>query len=146
MLRRECDNLSGATKRQRESRQYYEVGVKLDALQATDAKRCKAVVVLQAAELPLHGDAAAVEATELVRVSLEPGSSFVELLSRARRAVGRNLVAGREVRLPAGRVPVATGAALDAGEQAGCKGSQLQLPLELCASRARSRNDLQDPG
>jgi len=39
-----------------EPREHYEVGVKPDALNAADAERCEAVVVLQAAELALNDD------------------------------------------------------------------------------------------
>jgi hypothetical protein len=41
-----------------------EVGVKLDAIQATDDERCEAVFVLEPAELALDSGAAAVEVAE----------------------------------------------------------------------------------
>ncbi len=50
-----------STERLREPGEHDEVGVKLDALQASDAERGEAVVVLQASELALDGGAAAVE-------------------------------------------------------------------------------------
>lgn len=56
--------LPGPTERLREPRQNRQVGVKLDAFQATDAARGKSVVVLQVSELALHGDTAAVEIVE----------------------------------------------------------------------------------
>ncbi len=50
----------------RESREHHEVGVESHSLNATNAKRGEAVVVLQPAELALHGGAATVEALPLV--------------------------------------------------------------------------------
>ena len=57
---------SGAAERLREPREHREVGVKLDALNAPDAERREAVVVLQAAELALDGGASTVESLPLV--------------------------------------------------------------------------------
>jgi len=56
--------LSRSAESQRESREHYELGVKLDAGDASDAKRCERVVVLQASEFALDGDAAAVEVAD----------------------------------------------------------------------------------
>jgi hypothetical protein len=42
--------------------------VKLDAGEATDAKRCEAVVVLQPAEFALHGGAALVDVAPALRL------------------------------------------------------------------------------
>jgi hypothetical protein len=62
-----------AAERLREPREHGEVGVKLDALKATDAKRGEAVVVLEPAELAFHGGAVPVETFELVRVASDAG-------------------------------------------------------------------------
>ena len=70
MLGRYC-NGTGATEGLGESSEYHEVGVKPDTLQATDAKREKAVVMFQASELALHGSAAPVQVAEPLRVSAE---------------------------------------------------------------------------
>jgi hypothetical protein len=62
-MRRLCRewNRSRSAQSLSESGEHHKVGVKLDALQATDAKRGEAVVVLQASELALDGSAASVE-------------------------------------------------------------------------------------
>src|SRR5438270_10052833 len=60
---------SRPTKCQRQSREHRKVGVKPDALNATDTEHGQAVVVLQAAEFPFDGGAAAVEAAPLVALA-----------------------------------------------------------------------------
>jgi hypothetical protein len=47
--------------------EHRQIGVKLDALQATDAERRESVVVLQTSKLPLNSDAAKVKLTEAPR-------------------------------------------------------------------------------
>lgn len=48
----------------REASEHYEVGVKLDTLQATNPKRGESVVVFQLSELPLDHDPPRVEVPE----------------------------------------------------------------------------------
>src|SRR6266540_5317256 len=55
--------------RLRQPREYHEVGVESDALQATDTQRGEAVVVLQVSERALDSGAATVEVAESLRVA-----------------------------------------------------------------------------
>src|SRR6266511_59431 len=50
-----------AAESQAQSSQHYEIGVKPDALQSTDAERRKRIVVLEVAELPFHRTTVAIE-------------------------------------------------------------------------------------
>jgi hypothetical protein len=65
-----------------------EVGVERDPLAATDAKRREAVLVFEAAELPLHGSASGVHVAPALglagneRVADMRASRFVNLPSR----------------------------------------------------------------
>jgi hypothetical protein len=72
LLRRER-NGARSTERLSESSEHYEVGVERDPLPTTDAQGREAVVVLQAAELPLHRTAIPVEVTEPLRVAVARG-------------------------------------------------------------------------
>jgi hypothetical protein len=72
LLRRER-NGARSTERLSESSEHYEVGVERDPLPTTDAQGREAVVVLQAAELPLHRTAIPVEVTEPLRVAVAWG-------------------------------------------------------------------------
>ncbi len=65
-LRREWNGLR-AVERLREPREHHEVGVKSDALDAANAQRCEAVVVLEPSEFALHGGASTVEPLPFVR-------------------------------------------------------------------------------
>jgi hypothetical protein len=68
-LRRERYSFSRPTERLREPSKDHKVGVKLDAVQATDAQREKAVVVFQLSELALHGCTPPVEVAEPLSVT-----------------------------------------------------------------------------
>ena len=63
---------------QREPPQDGQVGVKPDALDATDAEHRQRVVVLQAAELALDGGAATVRTLPLVAVVRDRGEREIE--------------------------------------------------------------------
>jgi hypothetical protein len=67
-LRREW-NCSRSGERQAEASKHYEVSVKGDSLQATDAKRRQAELMLKPPELPLHRDAATVKLTPPLRLT-----------------------------------------------------------------------------
>jgi hypothetical protein len=62
-LRREW-NGSRSGERQAETSKHHEIRVERDPLQATDAKRGKAVLVLEPSELALDGNAIPVEVAE----------------------------------------------------------------------------------
>ena len=98
--KRDCLN---ATESLGEPREHHEVGVKPDALDAPNAERSEAVVVLQAAELALDGGAASVELAPPERlardqrvqaVSLDPPARGLALASRAAPLRGLPLEVG----------------------------------------------------
>jgi hypothetical protein len=65
-----------------EPRKHRQFGVKLDTLQAPDAERCEAVVVLQATELALDSGTATVEVAEPLSVARDARHETVRALAR----------------------------------------------------------------
>jgi hypothetical protein len=73
----------------RQSRKDHEVGVKLDALQAANAERCKRVVVFEPSELALNGYAVLVEGAEAFAVAGDTRVVAVEKVAE-REACGKS--------------------------------------------------------
>jgi hypothetical protein len=71
-----------------ETRGHRQVGVKLDALNASDAERQKPVVVLQTSELPLYCATSTVEVAE--PLSVAPGQTAAGVSGPVSRTVAMN--------------------------------------------------------